>query len=179
MARQVVDTPASFREEAIPAVYKTESRLVVDVPASFREETIPAVFKTEARQIVDKAASVREELVPAVFKTEARQVVDRAAATREIEVPAVYETISTQVKVADGRVERRAVLCESNATATKIRELQTALKTAGFDPGSIDGRIKASMMTAVAAYQTSKRLPVDDGRVINIETVKALGVSPN
>ena len=152
---------------------------MVDKAASFREETIAAVYKTEARQIVDTPASIREELVPAVFKTEARQVVDRAAATREIEVPAVYETISTQVKVADGRVERRAVLCESNATATKIRELQTALKTAGFDPGSIDGRIKASMMTAVAAYQTSKRLPVDDGRVINVETVKALGVSPN
>jgi peptidoglycan hydrolase-like protein with peptidoglycan-binding domain len=93
-------------------------------------------------------------------------------------VPAVYETISMQVKVADGRVERRAVLCESNATPTKIRELQTALKTAGFDPGAIDGRIKATMMSAVAAYQTSKRLPVDDGRVINIDTVKALGVAP-
>ena len=137
------------------------------------------MYKTETRQVVDKPASFREETIAAVYKTEARQVIDRAAATREIDVSAVYETVSTQVKVADGRVERRAVLCESNATPTKIRELQVALRTAGLNPGAIDGRIKASVMSAVGAYQTSKRLPVDDGRVINIDTVKALGMSPN
>ena len=39
--------------------------------------------------------------------------------------------------------------------------------------------VTEQVMTAMGAYTTSKRLPLNDCRVINIDTVKALGVSPN
>ena len=108
---------------------------------------------------------------------EARQIVDRAASVREIDVPAVYETISQQVKVADARTDRRSILCESNATPTKILEIKQALKTAGFDPGRLDGVIRADVMNAVNRYQQSKNLPVDGFGYFNIATVKSLGIS--
>ncbi len=178
VTRQVVDQPASTREISIPAEYKTVTRQVVDTPASTRKITIPAETKQVTRQVIDQPASVREEIVPAVYKTVTRQVIDQPATTREIEVPAQYETITRQVKVSDATVERRSVLCESNATPAKIREIQSALKEAGFYSGRLDGQISKALMESVTRFQESRKLPVDDGRVINIDTVKALKVSP-
>ena len=129
--------------------------------------------------MVDKPASTTEIVVPAVYKTEARQVVDQPASTRAIDVPAVMDMISYQVKVADATSARRQILCESNATATKITQIKEALKKAGFEPGKMDGVIRADMMSAVNRYQQSKNLPVDGFGYLNIETVKSLGVSPN
>ena len=113
----------------------------------------------------------------AVYKTEARQITDRAVAVREIDVPAIYETISQQVKLADETTERRSILCESNATPTKITEIKQALAKAGFDPGRIDGVIRRDVMNAVNRYQQSKNLPVDGFGYFNIATVKSLGIS--
>jgi peptidoglycan hydrolase-like protein with peptidoglycan-binding domain len=104
-------------------------------------------------------------------------VVDVPASVREVEVPAQYETLSYRVKVADGKVEQRAILCDTNATPQKIMEIQRALSAAGFDPGPVDGVMRALTMRAVNAYQQSKGLPVDG--YLNLETVKSLGVSPN
>ena len=96
---------------------------------------------------------------------------------REIKVPAQYEDLPYQVKVTDARMERRSVLCETNATPSKIMEIQRALLAAGYNPGQIDGIIRANTMSAVNAYQKAKGLPVDG--FLNLETVSSLGVSPN
>lgn len=179
VTRQVVDKPASTREVVIPAVYSTIDRRVVDVPATTRRIPVPAVMQKVNRQVLDTPASFKEEIVPAVYKTETRQIVDRPATTREIAVPAQYETLTSQVKVADVTAERRAILCETNATPAKIAELQRALQKAGFNPGRVDGVISAETMAGINQYQVSKKLPVDNGgRYINLETVKSLGVSP-
>jgi hypothetical protein len=200
VTHRVVDTPASTSEVVIPAVYKTITREVLDKPASTREVKIPAQFQTVTRQVVetapssreipvpakmqtlsarvvDQPASVREELVPAVYKTVSRQVVDQPATTREVDVPAQYETLTRTVKVAEASMQWRSILCETNATPSKLREIQQALMTAGYNPGPVDGVIRAQTMQAVNAYQTAKGLPVD--AYLNLETVKALGVSPN
>jgi hypothetical protein len=105
------------------------------------------------------------------------QVIDRPASAHEIVVPAQYETLSHQVKVAEGKTELRAILCETNATPVKIAEIQRALKKAGFEPGPVDGHMRAQTMNAVNHYQQANQLPVDG--FLNLETVKALGVSPN
>ena len=81
------------------------------------------------------------------------------------------------MKVSDGGQEMRSILCETNATPTRIRELQAALKKEGFDPGPQDGVISTRTMAAINAFQTAKKLPVDP--YINLDTVKALGVKPN
>ena len=176
-SRQVVDQAPSTREIVIPAVYKTVERRVVDTPASTRKVPVPAVYETVKRRVIDTPASFREEVIPAVSKTITRQVVDQAASVREVAVPAQYETLSYQVKVAEGKTEQRAVLCETNATPTKIMEIQRALSAAGYNPGPLNGVLRAETMKAVNQYQQSKGLPVDG--FLNLDTVKSLGVSPN
>jgi len=199
VAHRVVDTPASTSEAVIPAVYKTVTREVLDKPASTREVKLPAQMQTVTRQVVetapssreipvpakmqtvsarvlDQPASTREELVPAVYKTVSRQVVDQPATTRELEVPAQYETLTRTVKVSEASTEWRSILCETNATPSKLRQIQQALMTAGYHPGPMDGVIRAQTMQAVNAYQAAKGLPVD--AYLNLETVKSLGVSP-
>ncbi|MDR1728602.1 MAG: peptidoglycan-binding protein [Acidobacteriota bacterium] len=177
VTRQVVDRPATTREVAVPAVTRSVERRVVDVPATTRQIPVPAQTERIERRVIDKPATFREEVVPAEYKTIERMVVDTPASTREVVVPAQYETISYQVKVADAEVVRRAVLCETNATPAKIREIQTALRAAGFDPGAIDGTLRAATMSAVRRYQQAKGLPVDG--YLNLDTVKSLGVSPD
>ncbi len=176
VTRRVVDQAPSTRDIPIPAVYKTVEKRVVDTPASARKIPVPAVYETVTRRVVDTPASFREEVIPAVYRTVTRQVVDQTATSREVEVPAQYETLSYRVKVAEGKTEQRAILCDTNATPAKITEIQQALKAAGFDPGPMDGQLRALTMQAVNAYQQSKGLPVDG--YLNLETVKALGVSP-
>jgi hypothetical protein len=120
---QVVDKPASTREIVVPAEYRTVERRVVDKEASSRKIPVPAVTQVVTRRVVDQPASVREESTPAVYRTVSRQVVDVAASTREIDVPAQFEDIAYQVKVADARIERRSILCETNATPAKLMEI--------------------------------------------------------
>lgn len=175
--REVVDQTPSTREIVIPAVYKTVERRVVDTPASTRKIPVPAVYETVKRRVIDTPASFREEVIPAITKTITRQVIDQPASLREVEVPAQYETLTYQVKVAEGKTEQRAVLCETNATPSKITEIQRALKAAGFEPGPLNGVLRAQTMRAVNQYQQSKGLPVDG--FLNLDTVKSLGVSPN
>ena len=177
ISKQVLDTPASTREVVEAAQYRTVERQVVDTPASVRKVAIPAVTQVISRRVVDREATVREEVIPAVYKTATRQVVDLAPSLREIKVPAQYENLEYQVKVTDARLERRQVLCETNATPSKIMEIQRALLASGHSPGKIDGVIRGNTMSAVNAYQRAKGLPVDG--FLNLETVKALGVSPN
>lgn len=175
--RQVVDQAPSTREVSIPAVYKTVERKVVDQPASTRKIPVPAVYETITRRVIDQPATYRETVIPAVTKTVTRQVIDQPASVREVVVPPQYETLNYQVKVAEGSTEQRAILCDTNATPAKIVEIQRALKKGGFDPGPIDGHLRAQTMRAVNLYQQSNKLPVDG--FLNLETVKALGVSPN
>ena len=174
--RQVVDVAATQREIVIPAEYRTVERRVVDTPATTRKIPVAAVTQTITRQVVDRPASFREESTPAVYRTVTRQVIDQPASSREIDVPAQYDTIRYSVKTADARTENRAILCETNATPTKIMEIQRALSAAGFNPGPINGSLRESTMRAVNGYQQSKGLPVDG--FLNLETVKSLGVSP-
>ena len=175
--RQVVDQVATQREIVIPAEYRNVDRRVVDTPASTRKIPVAAVSQTIQRRVVDVAASMREESIPAVYRTVSRQVVDQAASSREMDVPAQYDTIKYQVKMVDARTESRAILCETNATPAKIKEIQRALLTAGYNPGAINGSLRETTMRAVNGYQQSKGLPVDG--FLNLETVKSLGVSPN
>ena len=48
--------------------------------------------------------------------------------------------------------------------SARIREIQRALKTAGFDPGPLDGQLGAKTKTAVRDFQTANGLE-PDGRV--------------
>jgi hypothetical protein len=169
---------AGTHEVNVPAEYTTVEHRVVDTPASTRKVPFTAVTERVTRRVIDVPARMSEETVPAVYKTVTRRVIDQPATVREVSVPEVTETIYNRVQVSEAASSRREVLCESNATPKKVLELQRALKQAGYDPGPIDGLIGPNMVEALTRYQEAKKLPVDDGRVINMETVKALGVIP-
>jgi Putative peptidoglycan binding domain len=177
VTRQVVDQPASQRAIAIPAEFKTVTRQVIDQPASVREIDVPAEYKTVSRQVIDQPALVREVEVPAEYRTVRVQKVVEAATERVVDVPAQMGSLSRSNKVADGVWGWRSILCETNATQSRIQNIQRALKVAGYDPGPIDGVIRQQTMRAVNAYQSAKGLPVDP--YLNTETVKSLGVDPS
>jgi hypothetical protein len=162
---------------AVAAETQAVTRYQLDQPASLRQVPVPAMVQNLERPIVTREASVREEVVPAVYRTETRKVVDQPASTRWVDVPAVTDTISWQVKVSEPREEKREVMCETNTAPGKIREVQRALKSVGFDPGAENGVLAQPTLSAVAQYQQARGLPVNG--YLDIETVRALGVAPN
>jgi murein L,D-transpeptidase YcbB/YkuD len=136
----------------------------------------PAQYKTVTRKVVRTPATVQEIKVPAEFTTvKVRKMI---AEPREVraKIPAEYSSVERQELVAPGQMEWRSILCETNMTHTRISEIQSALQSAGFNPGPIDGVIGKQTMAAVNAFQRARGLPVD--RYLNIETLDALNVSP-
>ena len=55
--------------KAIPAKYASVKKQVVDAPASIKEEAVPAVYKTVQVQTVSSDAEERVTIIPAVFDT--------------------------------------------------------------------------------------------------------------
>jgi hypothetical protein len=174
---QVLVRAETTRVVPVPAETQVVTRYELDQPAALRQVPVPELVQPLSRQIVTREAGVREEVVPAVYRTETRQVIDQPATTRWVDVPAQYETLTWQVKVAEPREERREVMCETNTHPDKIREVQRALQSAGFDPGAADGVLASSTLAAVARYQQARGLPVHG--YLDVETVRALGVAPN
>lgn len=158
----------------VPAVYKTVTTRVEVTPASTREVKVPAVYKTVTRTVEDQPATTREVQIPEVTKTITVTKLVTPAQERVIDIPAEYAQVTKTEQVSEGSTEWRSILCETNATPSRIMALQSALKEAGYNPGRIDGVIRNDTMSAVNAYQRANGLPVD--RYINMETVKALGI---
>jgi peptidoglycan hydrolase-like protein with peptidoglycan-binding domain len=113
--------------------------------------------------------------VPAV--TQQVQVNKMVEPAREVktEIPEEKQTVTSTKQTSEGRYEWRSILCETNATKDKIRSIQSALKSAGYDPGPLDGVLAQQTMRAVNEYQRAKKLPVDP--YLNMETVRSLGVN--
>ena len=174
---QVLVRAESTRAVPVPAELQAVTRYELDQPASLRQVPVPELVQPLSRQIVTREAGVREEVVSAVYRTETRQVIDQPASTRWVDVPAQYETLTWQVKVAEPREEKREVMCETNTHPEKIREVQRALQSVGFDPGAVNGVLAAPTLAAVARYQQARGLPVHG--YLDVDTVRALGVAPN
>src|SRR5262245_15197653 len=62
---------------------------------------------------------------------------------------------------------------KSSMSHERVRQVQTALKDQGFDPGPIDGIMGQMTMTAIRNYQLYNSLP-DTVGVLNAETEKSL-----
>ena len=71
-------------------------------------------------------------------------------------------------------MEWREVLCDTNASPAKIREVQAALTEAGYETPA-DGVFGPSTLRAMEAFQRNNGLPVG---YLTVSTVEALGVSP-
>jgi len=137
--------------------------------------SIPAKYKTVTRQVVKEVAKTREVQIPAQYKTVKVKRVLKEASEKRTVIPAVYKDITQRKLVKDGHMQWRSILCETNMTRDRISAIQRALKSKGHNPGPIDGSIGAQTIRAVNEFQRANKLPVD--RYLNLQTVKALGVS--
>lgn len=172
---RVLKTPATIRYEEVPAVYDMAKRTVLKSPETTRSVPMSAEYEErEVNKLVTPATTVTK-VVPVDYEREIMTEVQPATEKR-VSVPAVYETVEQQVQVSPSTQYCSQVLCDVNATADKVKEIQKALQAAGFYTGPIDGELGPNMMGAITAYQKSKGLPADG--YLTVEAVKALGVSP-
>ncbi|MCB1877633.1 MAG: peptidoglycan-binding protein [Chromatiales bacterium] len=157
----------------VPAEYKTVSKRVLVTPATTREVPIPAEYKTITKKVVATPATTRTVEIPAEYKTVKVRTLVRPAGERRIPIPAKYETVSREITVADGHIEWRPILCETNMNDRIGAAIQNALAREGYDPGPIDGRIGPQTMEAVQAYQRAKNLPRGG---LTLRTLNSLGI---
>lgn len=71
---------------------------------------------------------------------------------------------STAAAPADAATDATAVAAAPADESTRIREIQLALRAAGFEPGSADGRMGPRTKTAIREFQQANGLQ-PDGKV--------------
>ncbi|HEB89496.1 MAG TPA: peptidoglycan-binding protein [Deltaproteobacteria bacterium] len=157
----------------VPAEYKTVRKRVQISPPTTREIPIPAKYKTVKRQVVTKPASTRTIEIPAKYKTVKVRKLVEPAHERRIPIAAKYQTITKRVRVSDGEMAWRQILCETNTTPDIVKNMQRALGSAGFAPGPIDGIVGRQTLAALRDYQKAKGLPTGG---VTLATLKSLGV---
>lgn len=159
----------------VPAEYKTVKRTRVVKPERTEEIVIPAKVQTVTRQVVDQPARTVEEIIPAEYRTVKVRKMVSPPRTEQIVIPASVRTMQKRVVTGGGGLQWREVLCETNTSPAKIREVQGGLQRAGLYQGPIDGVFGMSTLTAMEAFQRRNGLAVGN---LTIETVRALGVTP-
>ncbi len=157
----------------IPAEYRTVTKRVLKTPASFQKVTVPAEYKNITRRIPKKVMTKTVATEP-VYDTYTKTVVKTPAQEKRTVIPAEYETVTSRVKTMDGEVKWMPVLCDVNVTSAKVMEIQRALRAAGYNPGTIDGQLGSTTMTAITAYQRANGLASGE---LTLETVNKLGVT--
>jgi hypothetical protein len=172
---RVLKTPATIRYEEVPAEYQTIKKSVLKTPETTRSVEVPAEYADREVNKLVKPATTVTKVVPVNYDREIMTQVQPATEKR-VPVPAEYETVEQKVLVTPAKQYCTQILCDVNATPNKMMEIQKALQTAGFYNGPIDGEMGTNTMAAISAYQQSKGLPADG--YITVDTVKALGVSP-
>ena len=120
-------------------------------------------------------AQVVEEIVPAVYNTVTVEKLVTPSSEETLVVPATYKSIDKRVVSGGGGLEWREVLCDTNATSSKIRSVQQALSDAGYS-NPVDGEFGPATLTAMESYQRSNNLPVG---YLTISTVESLGLTKN
>ena len=88
----------------------------------------PPAQKTIHTQCLVKPASVKTECIPAQYETVRRQKVVHAASTKRICIPAEFENIDKTVKVCDGRMAWKRVVCEKPLEGETIKTSETSVE---------------------------------------------------
>ncbi len=160
----------------VPATYKTVTKRVLKTPSSTRVVEVPAKYRSVKKRVMKTAPQTKVIKIPPKYKTVKVRQVTTPAQTRSIPIPAEYQWVSKQVKVTEGRMAWRPVLCETNTTPQVVQALQRALQRASYNPGKVDGVIGSKTRSALESYQRAKGLPVGG---LTLDTLKSLGVNIN
>jgi len=133
----------------------------------------PAEYKTVRKQVQVQPATVREVSIPAEYKTVKVKKMVSPPQEKRIPIDAEYQHVTRTVMVADGHMEWRKVICETNLTKDVVYKIQRALQDKGHNPGPIDGIIGPQTHTALKAYQKSNNLASGG---LTLETLNKLNV---
>lgn len=159
----------------VPATYKTVKKRTLVSPETTKEVVVqPAKYETVRKRVLVSPARTRTVKIPPEYKTVRVQKEVVPPKTRRYKVPAKYTTVTKRVKVKEGEMKWRLVLCETNMTPRIIRDMQNALRSRGYYRGSIDGQIGNLTMQAVERFQRENNLSRGG---ITIEVLERLGVS--
>ncbi len=137
----------------------------------------PPKYRTITRRVMKTPASTKKVVIPAKYKTVKVRKLVQPASERRITIPAKYQTVTSRHKVSEGEVKWMPVLCQVNMTHAKIREIQRALKKAGYYRGPIDGVVGTQTTRALQKFQKAKGLTSTS--YLTVEAIKALGVDPS
>jgi hypothetical protein len=183
--------PAQEQRAAIQAEYQSveKRKKVSDATLSWEPEgaagagkatgktlclaEVPAKYKTITKQVIKEKASIEKVAVPATIKTMRMSKLVTPASEKRIPIPAKHQIVPKRSKVSDARQEWRPVLCETNTTKDLVMQIQHALQTAGFNPGTIDGALGNATMRAIDAYQRKHNLPHGG---LTLQTIEKLGI---
>jgi len=108
--------------------------------------------------------------IPAQYRT--------VAVTKPIEVPTtenfpvLYQTVKERVKVSDDHYQSMEVLCQSELTDCRIKEVQRSLFKGGYYSGPIDGIIGKQTQLALNNFQKDFDLTVTNQ--LTVETIRSL-----
>ena len=157
----------------IPASYKTVKKRVMVSPPTTRSVDIPAEYKTVKKNVMVKPPTTRKIEIPAVYKAVKVRKLVSPPKQRSIQIPAEYQTVTKTEKVSEGQMAWRRILCETNVSKGVITRVQMSLKSAGYNPGPIDGVLGWRTTAAMKSYQKSKGLAVGE---LTHETIQSLGI---
>ncbi len=171
--KRVLVSPATTKTVAVKPSYKTIRRRVLVEPARAVRTEIPAQYKTITKIALAEPATTKSVTIPAKYQTIRKYVMVEPPSTRSIEIPAETRQITRKVKVADGSMQWKAILCETNANRNTIASIQQALRKNEYKVPST-GRLDSRTMAALEEFQRAEGLTAGQ---ITIETLDALGVS--
>ena len=157
----------------VPAEYKTVTKRVLVKPASVRSVALPVEYKTAKKRVVVEPAKTVTDEIPAEYRTVKVRKMVEPPKERRVEIPAEYQEVTDRVMVAEGKLELRPILCETNTSAGVVRKIQRALQSAGYNPGPADGVIGGRTMGAVKLFQQRNGLAAGQ---LTIETLRKLTV---
>ncbi len=174
ITKTIMTTPPSTRSVTTAAKIAPTSIRVIDQPATTRRVEIPAEYKTITKTVLVKAAETRTIEIPAEYRDVRKEVAVQAATSEVVNIPAEYRTISNRRLVKKGGFsEWREVLCQNKINTVKIREIQAALKSRGYQPGPVDNIMGSQTKAALVQFQKDNNLPIGQ---LDFETLRALGV---
>jgi len=167
-------SPATTESSDIPAVYGSRSYQTLATPATTESNPTPAQYGSISYQKLANDASTESSDVPANYGSRSYQKLVSPATTRSIDIPAEYKTLSKRQLVSQGGfTEWKEVVCDDKITSDLVRQVQSALKSRGYDPGVADNSMGPKTKEALVKFQKDNGLPVGQ---LDFDTLKALGI---
>ncbi|MEW5824457.1 MAG: peptidoglycan-binding protein [Pseudomonadota bacterium] len=156
-----------------PARTETVKRRVLLRPESTDEIVEPAQYREITRHIIRRPARIvaieRPDRTAAI---EVRQMAEPEKIDEQQLPPQVRHLLTTRYVGEPGMVIRQTV-CADTLTPRRVRQVQDALRAAGFDPGPSDGKLGRQTRLALDRYQRTHTLAAG---ALTLETLAHLGL---